>query len=202
MKQLGARRFETFATNKGWRTLSVPGVPRDSGSLTAALRRIAAVKVLLLRQGYAMPDAHERRMLGRRAGRRVILREILLICADHPVVYGRSAIPLGERRGAWCALASLGTRALGDLIFTDPVIQRSSFVLKRLATHDPLLRRLDRLCANTAINSIGGPIYGARRCLIRRRGRDIALTEIFLAEFPVAKLLAGGDKSRAPIIRP
>ena len=187
MRRREAPPLARFGWRK-WSSAAALGVSRQPGSLTAALRRVGPVEVKLLRQGPARPDRHERAVLGRQAGRVAVVREILLFCAGSPVIYGRTAIVPGDLRGAWRALSSLGTRALGDFIFSDRAIVRGPFVVKRLARADPMLRRI-RGTPAFASNSCDDPTPpGVRRRLIVRRGRAVVLTEAFLSRFPAEAL--------------
>jgi chorismate--pyruvate lyase len=184
------RRISSAASmGAGWRTTAghatTPGVSRDPGSLTAALRRTGRVEVRLLSQRRGKPDRHERRMLGRAAARGVVLREILLLCGDVPVIYGRTAIVARDLRGAWRALSSLGTRALGDFIFSDRAVVRGPFVLKKFAPSDRLLRRIGSAFGAAPVSLTRPPrVLGARRRRIARHRRSIVLTEAFLDGFP------------------
>jgi len=168
-----------------WRTLALTNVPRDPGSLTAALRRVGTVSVQVLHQGRAPLDPDERRVLGAAAARGAVVREVLLYCAGRPVVYARTAVARAALRGAWRVLEGLGSKALGDLIFIDPVIQRGGFVLRRLSACDLLFRHARGALMEHAGTTVSpAQIHGARRCLIVRRRRGIVLTEVFLPDFP------------------
>lgn len=98
----------------------------DEGSLTRRL--IAAgcddfrVEVLTEEQQPARAD--EAAALGRRAGHLLWIREVLLHTAGAPRVFARTVADLQAFRAAGLHLENLGSRSLGDLLFSDPRIRR------------------------------------------------------------------------------
>ncbi|MFA5677090.1 MAG: chorismate lyase [Pseudomonas sp.] len=99
---------------------------RDEGSLT---RRLIAsgqddfrVEVLVEQQQPARAD--EAAALGLTAGQPVWIREVLLHTAGAPRVFARTAADLQAFNAAGVHLENLGSRSLGELLFSDPRIRR------------------------------------------------------------------------------
>lgn len=145
------------------------------GSLTARLRqRCSAFRVQVLRQGLALPYADEARLLRLRAGELAWARDVLLLCGGSPVVYAHSVLPQASVRGGWHLFAGLGTRPLGAILFSDPLVRRMPFAFRRLDGRHPLYHR----AAEAAGPDL--PALWARRSVFERRAKPILLTEIFL----------------------
>jgi chorismate--pyruvate lyase len=110
-----------------WR---VPAAVRDwlweRGSLT---RRViascnGAFRVRLLRQSPDRPYESERHLLGMRWGEQAVVREVQLLCGGQPWVFARTLLPLGSLGGAMRRLTRLGTRPLGEVLFTASDVER------------------------------------------------------------------------------
>jgi chorismate--pyruvate lyase len=145
------------------------------GSLTERLQaRCAEFRVRRLRQCVARPHPDESRQLGLRRGRLAVIREVLLLCGDTPLIFAHTVIPLAGLRGPWQSLAGLGNRPLGAALFADPRIARFPLEYRRLDARHPLLR--------SAARHLGGDLGGlwARRSRFARQGRAILVTEVFL----------------------
>ncbi len=140
----------------------------ERGSLTLRLRQhhpALAVRVLDEGPGGLLPD--EARRLGLTPGSPAWVREVTLHAHDLELVAARSVIPHWSLANPWCEVQRLGTRALGELLFSDPALERSGFEFQLGADW----RRAD-----------GAPVQLrlARRCLYRRQGAALLLTERFL----------------------
>lgn len=147
------------------------------GSLTARIRsRCSDFRVRLVAQDRRVPFGDELAPLGLRAGESAWVREVLLLSGDTPLVFAHTVLPPANARGAWRLLAGLGTKPLGELLFTDPLIARAAL---RYA-------RLDRRCAMharaAAACGVQADTLWARRSLFRRDGRSILVSEVFLPE--------------------
>lgn len=98
----------------------------DQGSLT---RRLTAagqndfrVEVLAEQQQPARDD--EAAALGLNPGQPVWIREVLLHTAGAPRVFARTVADLQAFNAAGVHLENLGSRSLGELLFSDPRIRR------------------------------------------------------------------------------
>ena len=180
---------ETAAARDGWKTHLLREHDSEPyydwlvhvGSLTGRLRqRCDDFRVALLRQELARPGRDE--WAGLHLAHRDLawVREVVLYCADTPMVFAHSVLPRGGVRGAWHLVAGLGTRPLGAILFADPLIRRMPFAYRRIDARHALYHK-----AVGAAYDDGGkapPGLWARRSEFRRGGRPILVTEIFLPE--------------------
>lgn len=140
----------------------------ERGSLTLRLRQHypeLAVRVLGEGASRLLPDEAQRLCLA--PGSPAWVREVTLHASGLELVAARSAIPHWSPDNPWHEVQRLGTRALGELLFNDPVLERSDFEFmlgvgwrRHGSSHSEL-----RL---------------ARRCLYHRHGAPLLLTERFL----------------------
>lgn len=98
----------------------------DEGSLT---RRLTAAgrndfRVELLVEQHQPARADEAAALGLTAGHPLWVREVLLHTAGVPRVFARTVADLHTFSAAGLHLDQLGTRSLGELLFSDPGIRR------------------------------------------------------------------------------
>ena len=98
----------------------------ESGSLTRRLRSrygdAVAVKVLLQRWG--KPFLSERRLLALPEHGYSLIREVLLHVNGKPLILARTIIPVGTIKAANSNLSHLGSRPLGEIIFSYPKLER------------------------------------------------------------------------------
>ena len=159
----------TFAMGP-WRTWLT-----DHGSLTQRLQaRCPAFRVLRLCQRSGRPHQDECRAVGLRPGRLGLVREVLLLCGDTPLIFAHTVVPLASLRGPWQALTGLGHRPLGAALFANPLVQRFPLEYRRLDGRHPLHRS-----ATASTWSDFGPLW-ARRSLFALEGHPILVTEVFL----------------------
>lgn len=106
----------------------------EPGSLTLRLQHAYgdAFRVQVVAQGWAQGFRGERRLLGSTPGTLCLLREVVLLCGDRPLVLARSLIPAKTLRRADPALARLGSRPLGEVLFACPQLRRSHLQLARV----------------------------------------------------------------------
>ena len=165
------------------------------GSLTAKLRAASPqFRVRVLRQTQAQPHSDERRLLGLKAHQHAWVREVTLCAGDLPLVFAHSVLPLQNVRGAWHLFAGLGARPLGEVLFTDPGIDRSPLGFSRIDKRHPLYSKA--VAANA--QSVSSPTlnalhqgqdlgakqqpssFWARRSLFAKSQRALLVTEVFL----------------------
>jgi chorismate--pyruvate lyase len=148
---------------------------RDRGSLTRRIqRRFPAVRVKVVFQGLRRPDRDEQFLFAGRGRAKVLVREVYLVCGDEPVVFAHSVLDPRHLRGAWRAVAGLGSRALGAAVFADPRVTRYPLHQKKVARHHELHAR-----ARRALQSVPGSLW-ARRSLFILHKSPILVTEVFL----------------------
>ncbi|MBU1665175.1 MAG: chorismate lyase [Gammaproteobacteria bacterium] len=168
-----------------WRAGDWRGWLDDHGSLTRRLQAICPhLRVQRLSQHIAPPLRDEYRALGLRRGERALIRDVLLICGDTPLVYAHSVIPLPGLYGPWVALSRLGNRPLGAALFANPKVRRFPLEYRQLDARHPLYRpavaHLE--VANLALANLAEV---PRRLWMRRSqfalaGHPLLVTEVFL----------------------
>lgn len=161
----------------------------DSGSLTRRLRSICPGKfrVRVLWQGWNRPDDDETRILGLRLGAWVWIREVQLLGDDQPWVFARTLIPAQTLRGRGRRLTQLGTRPLGEVLFTDPEVRRGPVEIARILSGQRLHQR-----AFTGLFEPLDVLWG-RRSIFWIAERPLLVCEIFLPDLPVAPVCCRPD---------
>ncbi|RHW20712.1 chorismate--pyruvate lyase [Pseudomonas jilinensis] len=146
------------------------------GSLTQRLTAAGPndFRVELLWQGIQTGRGDELQAFGLASGEPLWVREVLLHTAGAPRVFARSVAPLQTLREARVDLNSLGTRSLGELLFSDPEIQRGPIQISRYpAAWLPAQVRAEQLWA--------------RRSSFGRGGQSrLLVCEVFLTGWPPA----------------
>lgn len=177
-------KFESHAvldTRQGWlaHPLSLPrslrGWLTDQGSLTRRLQaRCTAFRVRPFATGVARPHADEYALLGLAPGRRAYVREVALLCDGVPVVFAHSVLPLAGLRGGWSGISRLGSRSLGETLFSNRRIVRQPLAYRKLRRGHPLHRR-----AGLQLEADFQGLW-ARRSLFCLNGHPLLVTEVFL----------------------
>lgn len=145
------------------------------GSLTrrliAAGRDDFRVQVLGESKQPARPD--EAAALGLASGHPVWIREVLLHSAGAPRVFARTVADLQAFNAAGVHLENLGSRSLGELLFSDPRIHREPIEISRYpAAWMPAEQRAEDCWA--------------RRSLFASERLQLLVCEVFLPGWPVA----------------
>jgi chorismate--pyruvate lyase len=150
----------------------------DRASLTAKLvARCERFRVQRLAQRRAVCVADECAPIGLLSARKVVERDVLLECDGRPMVFAHTVVPLEATATQWPLFRSLGERSLGTTLFGDPIVARGALEYARLHAGHPLARR-----ASVALDApLQAPLL-ARRCLYRRRGGLLLVTELFLPQ--------------------
>ncbi|MDX9884231.1 chorismate--pyruvate lyase family protein [Thauera sp.] len=155
----------------------------DPGSLTARIRaRCSRFAVQVVCQKLARVHRDEALLLGLRPGERAWVREVLLVADGRPVVFARSLLPPRNVRGAWNLFHGMGSRPLGQALFSDPAISRLPLACRRLDGRDARYHR-----AQAALNRYAPAQYlprtlWARRSVFLLRGSALMVSEAFLPE--------------------
>jgi len=147
----------------------------DRGSLTRRLQQACPdFRVIRLKQALGHPNLDECKTLGLFPGRLAMVREVLLLNAETPLVFAHSVIPLAGLSGPWAGLAGLGNRPLGAALFTNPRIQRQALEYQHLDRRHSLYRH--------AVRHLAEPprTLWARRSLFALKNHPILVTEVFL----------------------
>ena len=111
-----------------WRTLrfqaklpaTVQSWVYETGSLTQRLRHRygPTVSVKILHQGWQTPTLSERQRLALPPHRRAWVREVLLHTDRQPLILASTVIPITTLQTTHGSLTHLGTRPLGEVIFS------------------------------------------------------------------------------------
>lgn len=144
------------------------------GSLTAHIRRVVGhdfrLRRLVQRCMSALPE--EAGMLGHRSG--VVVREVLLMGGDVPLVFAHSVVSQRHTNGPWRAVRGLGSRPLAELLFAERSVVRRPLHYRAVTTADPLGQRI-----LAALPQAKFPLW-ARRSAFYRHGVPLLVTEVFL----------------------
>jgi len=168
-------------SRQGWlaRPHSLPRSLRhwlsDRGSLTQRLKsRCTSFRVVPLATGMARANADEYALLGMVPGSRAYVREVMLLCDEVPVVFAHSVLPPAGLRGGWDGITRLGSRSLGEALFSDHRIERQPLAYRSVRRGHPLYRSAARQQAAT-VSSLW-----ARRSVFCLNGHPLLVTEVFL----------------------
>jgi chorismate--pyruvate lyase len=149
----------------------------DRGSLTRRLRsHCAEFRVEPLGTGLARPNPDEYALLGLAVGVSAYVREVLLVCNGAPVVFAHSVLPYASLRGGWNGISRLGSRPLGEALFSNRRIQRQPLAFRHLRQGHPLFDALARRHATTV------DALWARRSVFCLDAQPLLVTEVFLPE--------------------
>lgn len=147
----------------------------DHGSLTQRLKsRCASFRVVPLATGITRANADEYALLGMAPGTRAYVREVMLLCDEVPVVFAHSVLPPAGLRGGWNGITRLGSRSLGEALFSDHRIQRQPLSYRSVRNNHPLYHAAARQQL-AAANSLW-----ARRSVFCLNGYPLLVTEVFL----------------------
>lgn len=167
---------------RGWlaHPFSLPRALRpllsDHGSLTQHLKSCcASFRVLPLATGQARAHPDEYALLGVAPETRVYVREVLLLCDEVPVVFAHSVLPLGGLRGGWNRVTRLGSRSLGEVLFSDHRVERQPLTYRWLRREHPLYR------AAIGPRAEAGALW-ARRSIFCLNRHPLLVTEVFLPD--------------------
>ncbi|SJM93060.1 chorismate--pyruvate lyase family protein [Crenothrix polyspora] len=148
----------------------------ETGSLTQRLRQRygASVAVRMLFHRWATPSLSERRLLAVPEHRYALVREVMLHANGKPLLLARTIIPEATLKGAHRNLSHLGTRPLGEVIFSYPK-------LERLAMEVTLIPATSWSPSAIDLAGINQSIWG-RRTVYAVAGRAMLVSEFFLPE--------------------
>ena len=156
---------------------------KDAGSLTARIRaRCTRFEVRVLCQRLARVRRDEALLLGLRPGERAWVREVLLVADGRPVVFARSLLPPRNVRGAWNLFHGIGSRPLGQALFSDPAISRLPLACRRLDGRDARYHRAQAALIRYAPAQSLPRTLWARRSVFLLRGSALMVSEAFLPE--------------------
>jgi len=136
--------------------------------------RCTDFRVVPLMTGLIRPNLDEYGLLGLAPNARAYVREVLLLCNEIPVVFAHSVLPYSSLRGDWNGISKLGSRPLGQALFSDHRIQRQPLAYRNVHLTHPLFRAITRQHALHDKN------LWARRSVFCLNQHPLLVTEVFL----------------------
>ncbi|MBC7757146.1 MAG: chorismate lyase [Bdellovibrio sp.] len=149
----------------------------DNGSLTTRLQlryNHFAVKPVAVK--YAKPIQDEAALLHLPAHKTALIREVLLMGNNQPVVFAHSVLPRASLRGAWNGIGRLGNKPLGATLFANPKVKRTQLSYKKLSPQHVFFQRATAHLTNKPTH------LWARRSVFQLNCAKILVTEVFLPQ--------------------
>lgn len=148
----------------------------ETGSLTQRLRDTVGDKlqVSVLFHAWHKPFISEAQILNLPYRHKTLVREVLLSVAGRPLILARTIIPVETLKGTQRHLSKLGSRPLGEVIFSYPRLQRLEMNYSCVKNHcwsNNIKQQID----------INKPIWG-RRTVYAIREREMLVNEFFLPQ--------------------
>lgn len=149
----------------------------EHGSLTRRIQQnCGQFQVRNIFTGLSMASIDETSVLQLPRRQHIYTRDVLLYADDKPVVYAHSVVAAQHLSGAWHTLQHLGSRSLGSLLFTHPLVQRAPLRYRSLNEGHRLFRQAKQLLDTTSSR------LWARRSMFTLHGAPLLVTEIFLPD--------------------
>lgn len=150
----------------------------EHDSLTRRLKGVCGhgARIQLLEQAWKRPLADERSVLGLRAGRHALVRQVALMCDERPLIFARSIFPMITLRGAGLRFANLGNRPLADILFKGRAVHRDPIRYTHVTPDHPLYPMA------VPVLGEGQTSLWARRSRFTVGGRPLLVTEVFAPE--------------------
>jgi chorismate--pyruvate lyase len=156
----------------------------DHGSLTRRIQqRCSQFEVSNIYNGMSMSSRDEMNILHIPRRQHIYTRDVFLHADGKPVVFAHSVVAAQHLRGVWHTLQHLGSRPLGALLFSHPLVQRAPLRYKALKPDHPLYRH-----AVQVLDAVP-PRLWARRSVFILHGAPLLVTEVFLPD--ILKLHGG-----------
>jgi chorismate--pyruvate lyase len=147
----------------------------DSDSLTARLiAHFPDFHVRLLRQTWLQPHYDELRALRMRNRQLAVVRDVVLMSGDTPLVYAHSVMPRFALLHGFRGLRRQGEKSLGATLFANPLVQRSKLAVRAVDARHPL-----HVEARDAVGALPDRLW-ARRSRFELCHSAILVTEVFL----------------------
>lgn len=148
----------------------------ETGSITQRLRHYygSDVGVQVLSNQWCRGFVSEHRLLHIPITKYALNREVLLFVDETPLVLARTIIPLRTVRSAQQNLSHLGSRPLGEVIFSYPKLERLALEVSEVPLslwHKEIKKKI----------KISGRLWG-RRTIYAIHRQPILVSEFFLPE--------------------
>ena len=147
----------------------------DHGSLTQRLKSTCtSFRVVPLTLAIMRPNPDEYALLGIPPNTWAYVREVMLLCDGVPVIFAHSVLPRAALRGGWNGITRLGSRSLGEVLFSDRRITREPLTYRQIRSSHALFRTIAKQLP-PATNSLW-----ARRSLFCLNAHPLLVSEVFL----------------------
>ena len=148
----------------------------DQGSLTRRILLYCSknFRVEVLSQKWQRPLLNEALRLGVHPEHHALIREVLLYCGDVPWVFARSVLPRKTLTGPRRFLGKLGNRPLGEILFSDPNIQRDALEIAEIKKGQRMYN-----CATQCLDNPPDYVWG-RRSVFYLHKKPLLVNEVFL----------------------
>ncbi|MCW8900479.1 MAG: chorismate lyase [Gammaproteobacteria bacterium] len=148
----------------------------EHGSLTRRILQHCTknFRVEVLSQNWQRPMLNEALRLGVHPEHHALIREVLLYCGDTPWVFARSVLPRKTLTGPRRFLGKLGNRPLGEILFSDPSIQRDALEVAEIKKGQRMFS-----CATQPLKTPPDFVWG-RRSVFYLHKKSLLVNEVFL----------------------
>ena len=161
----------------------------DEGSLTARLKSNCEkfqVKVIGEQQQLCSVAEACKHI---KAGEPILVREVILYCDKVPQVFARSLLPLTSLTGQEQVLAHLGEQPLGQVLFSNPSLQRLQLELSIFPSDSSVAILATKLAAKCShdTSSVNVPVtpnkaLWGRRSIFMLDNKPLMVAEVFLPD--------------------
>lgn len=132
--------------------------------------------VRVISQQWQLLDNEEATAMSLRNVHAALVRQVLLCCADKPMIYARTVIPATTVHGAQRRYANMGNRPLGAMLFADRTMQREAVQVALLPASDIVSYGI----------KTDEAVWG-RRSVFRVSGKPLLVSEYFLPDLLKSK---------------
>lgn len=147
----------------------------DKASLTLHLKkRYKRFSVQNVKLSFDQPFNDELDMLCNLTQGNPLIRDVILLGNQQPIVFAHSILPKQSLRGAWYSLGKLGNKPLGEALFANPKVKRTKLMFKKINKHHALFQQIQKHL------HIDEHYLWARRSSFHLNGANILVTEVFL----------------------
>ncbi|MEE9330903.1 MAG: chorismate lyase [Methylophilaceae bacterium] len=147
----------------------------DNGSLTLRLmQRHPSFSVKPLSMRVVKPLQDEKSLLHLKSGQAALIREVLLMSNNQPVVFAHSVLSKESLHGDWQGFGQLGSQSLGAALFANPRVKRTPLRFRKLSKRHMLYQLAVKHIVDTP------NFLWARRSVFSLHCANILVTEIFL----------------------
>lgn len=167
------------------------------GALTAGLRKLGTLDLVVLRETPSLSTTDEAHALGVTPSTLLWSREIAMQIEGVMIIVARSVTPITASQGVWRGIRQLGSRPLADILYRDHRVSRLAFEFARCHRHDPLAKiaqevaegvtsqthPLAQATSRQSDNLLHSHLFWARRSVFVRAKQHLLVSECFLPSF-------------------